>query len=140
MESGITAGSFQWLALLVAVVAAFIIGVQVWAYARARRMRGRTAPLLKDVCGRDFSGGKPVLIYFYAPGCRACRSMTPLMRELQQERNDVFVLNAAAERHAAQAFGVMATPATVRVDDGRITDVILGARSRKALLQMLRDQ
>jgi len=130
----------KWLALFIAALAVYIIGVQVWAHARARRMRGKTAPVLEGVLDQTMSPGRPVLIYFYAPGCRACRSMTPLMRELQQERDDVFVLNAAVERETALAFGVMATPSTVRVVDGRITDVILGPRTREELLQLLRDQ
>lgn len=130
----------KWLALFIAILAVYIIGVQVWAHVQSRRMRGKPAPVLEGFSAHAMPPGRPVLIYFHAPGCRACRSMTPLMLELQKERDDVFVLNAAVERESALAFGVMATPSTVRVADGRITDVILGPRTREELLQLLRDQ
>ncbi|MBN1197569.1 MAG: thioredoxin family protein [Candidatus Aminicenantes bacterium] len=129
-----------WLALIIVTLAVFITSVQVWAHRKARRMRGKPAPPLEIIPGWSPSPGKPVLIYFHAPGCRACRTMTPLVRELQRERNDVYMLNAAEEKAAARAFGVMATPATVRVRDGRITDVILGPRQRSDLLRLLQEK
>lgn len=129
-----------WLALIIAALAVFMASVQVWAHRKARRMRGKPAPPLEKFFAHSPAAGKPVLIYFHAPGCRACRTMTPMMHELQRERDDVFVLNAMEEKAAARSFGVMATPATVRVHDGRITNVILGPRQRRDLLQLLQEQ
>jgi len=122
--------------LIVAVLALLLLGVQVWARIKAGRMRGSLVPRLEGKLGRVLESGKPALIYFHSPGCRACSAMTPMVRDLQKERDDVFEINAAAEMETARAFGIMATPTTVSVSGGRVVDVVLGPRPREAFLAL----
>jgi len=127
----------SWFALVVAAIASLLLGVQVWARVKARRMRGTPVPNLDGLPGRALLSGKPAIFYFHSPGCRACRAMTPMVRELAGERDDVFAINAAENGSIAVAFGVMATPTTVRTASGFVTDFLLGPLTRNALLQLL---
>ena len=66
-----------------------------------------------------------------------CRSTTPVINQLQQERSDVVSLNAMEHMPLAQQAGVMGTPAFVVVDKGAIEQLAMGARSRRQMEAML---
>ena len=120
--------------LLLAALAVLMLGMQMWIRFRARRMLGATVGDLPGPLGRAVATGRRVLIYIHSPACAACRQMTPIVRELAQEREGVFLVDAAADPRTAMTLGVMATPSTVLVQDGRVVDLVLGPR-RKEWLQ-----
>ena len=68
-------------------------------------------------------GGKPLLLYVWAPWCPPCRTMTPAVSELAAmigERADVFKLNAADDSQALVGLNIAAVPMLVLFDaDGK---------------------
>jgi len=97
--------------------------------------KGKTVPPFAGEIGRRIQSGERLLLYFYTPSCGACKTMTPVIDEMRQKSKNVYKVNLAREneRKIGQAFGVMGTPATVIVQNARIEDFMLGARSRKFL-------
>ena len=57
---------------------------------------------------------------------------------MKKESGNVFSVNLAKDMQTARAFGVMGTPATVIVEEGRIRKFILGARTERYLRDLIR--
>ena len=78
------------------------------------------------------------LLYFYAPVCGMCRNMTPLIKQLMTERDDIINIDASEQPELARSLGVMGTPAFVWIKQGRVSQVRLGASSETALMESLK--
>jgi thioredoxin-like negative regulator of GroEL len=78
-----------------------------------------------------------LLVYFWSPTCGMCRTMTPVIDALARERQDIVKVNLQEAAPLARRFGVMATSALVLVRDGRIEQILLGARSKAQIRTLL---
>ena len=83
---------------------------------------------------------KPVLIDFYADWCGPCKMMAPVIEEIAGEADDVKVgkLNIDNEMEIAQKYGVMSIPTLIVFRDGKEVKRDLGAKPKKAVLDMLK--
>jgi len=78
------------LAVVVGSFVALVVGMQVTVRAQARRQTGKDAPRLGGPLGKHIASGRRALVYFYSPGCAACRPVTPKLKELSK-RNEGFL-------------------------------------------------
>jgi thioredoxin 1 len=80
-----------------------------------------------------------VLVDFWAPWCAPCRMVVPLVEEIAQERPDIKVgkINVDEQLELANQFGVMSIPTLVVMEDGKILAKSMGAKPKKAILNML---
>jgi protein-disulfide isomerase len=62
--------------------------------------------------------------------------MTPVVDEMMNEKNNVYKINLAKDYNIGKIFGVMGTPATIIVDESKIDQYILGARSKNFLIEL----
>jgi thioredoxin 1 len=123
---------------LVAGLALAIVLMQIVPLIRARRMRGRAVPELDAMLNDAQRAQERLLVYFWSPGCGACRPMTPVMDKLAAERGNVLKVNVAQSLALARRFGVMGTPSLALVEKGILKQLVVGARSEpqiRALLQ-----
>ena len=122
----------SWLMIVLVVIAAFLILMPLLTYLSARRQVGR------PVDGEAPGGGRgDRLIYFYSPKCGPCRAMTPIIDRLAEGNPRVFKVDVTQDMETARAFNVRATPTTVLVREGRILDVVLGAKGQAQLERLL---
>jgi thioredoxin 1 len=101
-------------------------------------MRGRAVPELDAMLNDAQRAQERLLVYFWSPGCGACRPMTPVMDKLAAERGNVLKVNVAQSLALARRFGVMGTPSLALVEKGILKQLVVGARSEpqiRALLQ-----
>ena len=82
---------------------------------------------------------KTVLLDFWAPWCAPCRMVVPVIEEIAGERPDIKVgkINVDEQPELASKFGIMSIPTLVVMKNGKIVTKVSGARSKKAILEML---
>ena len=82
---------------------------------------------------------KTVLLDFWAPWCAPCRMVVPIIEEIASERPDIKVgkIHVDEQPELASKFGIMSIPTLVVMKNGKIVTKVSGARSKKAILEML---
>jgi thioredoxin 1 len=126
------------IGVVLGIFAALLISLQLVIVVNARRRRGKRILGVGGPLGEAVNSGDRVLAYFYSTSCAECKTQTPIIDTLQKEYNNIFKVDVAEHFEAARAFGVLATPTTVMVDQGKVVDVYVGTRTeaffRDALL------
>lgn len=123
--------------IVLALFVALFFGFQYLTVFRMRLKRGKPAPNLAGAYAKAVKTGKPALFYFYSPGCGACRSMTPVVEGYTKKSTRCFKVDVSQDMNTARAFGVMATPSTVVVENGVIRDFLVGPRAAPELTGLL---
>jgi len=93
----------------------------------------------KDFQNEVMNSDKKVLLDFWAPWCGPCRMVVPIVEEIAEERPDIKVckINVDEEIELASEFRVMSIPTLVVMENGKILRQAMGARSKRAILDML---
>ncbi|WP_433699522.1 thioredoxin family protein [Nocardiopsis sp. CA-288880] len=92
----------------------------------------------EEVLGAD----RPVLVEFTSDHCPPCRQMVPVLDAVAAEtagRIRVVRLDVGANPGTTRAYRVMGTPTMLVFRDGAPVMTMVGARSRRRLLQELED-
>jgi len=124
------------LFVVLAVIAFFLLLQGLIRFAAYRR-KGSLIPELNGDLGRRIKNGNRLLLYFYSPACGACRSMTPVIEKMQSENKNVIKINILDESNLARQLGVWGTPATLVVENARINQFLLGARTESYLRKLV---
>ena len=114
------------LLIVLGLFVALMVGMNVFVQFRARAMKGKPLPELPGKLGSSILKARSGLVYFFSPSCAACRTITPRIKDLARNNNNVFVIDVTDHLDLARAMRVMATPSTVEVASGRVIDVHVG--------------
>lgn len=125
------------LYILIAVVGLFAL-LQLSAKLRARARKGKPAPKVNGQLGKSIQRGGKILAYFYSPTCRACRTQEQYLEKIQEKFKNIIRINAAKDRDAASAFGIMGTPTTIIIDHGIVQEYFVGITPPNKILQKLK--
>ena len=85
----------------------------------------------------DQSGA--TLVDFWAPWCGPCRVLTPVLEEINGERDDIRVvsLNVDDNQQTAAQYEVMSIPTMILFKDGQMVGKMVGAMPKRKLLDQL---
>lgn len=122
--------------ILAVLVGGFIL-LQLSMVLRMKLKKGKSVPVLSGAHGRMVKTGSKVLMYFYSPNCRACKSITPIIRSLSKKHKNVFSINISKDMDTARKLGILGTPSIVMVEGGIIKEFMAGAVGESQILAML---
>jgi thioredoxin 1 len=82
---------------------------------------------------------KVVLLDFYADWCGPCRMVSPIIDEIAEERDDLFVgkINVDEQPALAAEFGIVSIPTLVVMKNGEVVHQVSGARPKAQILALL---
>lgn len=82
----------------------------------------------------------PVLVDFWGDHCPACRQISPILRELAEERQGklkVVKIHAAENAATSARYGVRAMPTLLVFSDGSVRGQFVGARPKSAFIELI---
>lgn len=123
------------LSYLIPATVILFLAIQFLPLLQSKRMQGKPAPALDAIVGdrqRD-----TWIIYFYTQDCVMCRPMTPIVDKLAASHDNVIKIDAMEHLDLARDFGIRGTPTLVRVRNGKIDQVLVGAKSEGQLRALL---
>ena len=118
-------------------IVGFLVFIQFSMLRMAKKSKGlRLSGLSGQMQNLEKKGSKG-LVYFFSPGCHACKMQTPLIKSMQSEYKNIFDVDISKDFKTAQIFGIKATPTTILVEDGVINQVLLGAKTKEVLENLI---
>jgi thioredoxin-like negative regulator of GroEL len=118
-----------WMLVGIGLGFAVLMGFQAALARQTRAAIGREVPASSPLAAAE---GR--LVWFHAPTCAPCRAMH---RDVLALGDRVLEVDVSQRPDLAAAFGVMATPTTLRVQGGKVVAARAGRIGREQLEAML---
>jgi len=90
----------------------------------------------------DFAGDVPAIIDFYAEWCGPCKSLAPVLDQLQKEYDgkiNIYKVDTEAEQELAGAFGVRSIPSLLFCPKGEKPQMAQGALPKQQFEELIKD-
>jgi thiol-disulfide isomerase/thioredoxin len=124
------------LLLIVLVLVGFFVIMRLMVWVSGKLKKGKKIPPFSGELGERIQKGDKLLLYFYTPSCGSCKTMTPVVEEMMDTKDNVYKINLTKDYNIGKIFGIMGTPATIVVNESKIDQYILGARSKQFLIEL----
>lgn len=85
---------------------------------------------------------KPVLVDFYSDGCVACKKLSPVLGDIEDDygdKIDVYRINAGFDSELAEEYDIASTPTLILFQQGKALQQKSGAQKKADLIAWLGD-
>lgn len=127
----------SWIGYLVLASMLPLVGYLWWIRRVSRHIRGQSVAGLAVRFPPLGIGQGRAVIYCYRSGCAPCRQMAPFMEYLSAQYPALVRLDVEAEPEIACRLGIRATPTILLVEDGKVTEVLLGTQGARTAAKFL---
>jgi len=115
----------------------FIIFMQIFVRVSTYFKKGKEITGIGGELGKKIKAGEKLLVYFFSPSCGACKPITPIIDKLQNENSNIYKIDVSRKPEISRGFGVMGTPATIVVENKKISQYILGAKTESFIKKLI---
>ena len=122
---------------IILAVVILILALQLLMVFAAKKSKGKKLKGLQGKLKGLEKDGSKGLVYFFSPTCHACKAQTPIIKELQSSNSNIFDVDISKDMDTAKIFGIKATPTTMIVKNGTISQVLLGVKQKSVLKNYL---
>ena len=122
---------------VILAIVGFIVFMQVFVRLSTYFKKGKEITGISGELGRKITAGEKLLVYFFSPTCGACRNVTPVIDKMKKENSNIFKIDVSQKPEISREFGVMGTPATIVVENKKISQYVLGARSESFIRKLI---
>ena len=80
---------------------------------------------------------KKVLVDFYATWCGPCKTMTPIIKEIAKEHNEIKFVKVDVDKNEELAikYNVMSIPTMIIMKDGKVTKTFVGVTDKESIIR-----
>ena len=89
-----------------------------------------------------FEGEIPAIIDFYADWCGPCKTVAPILEELQTEYGDklnIYKVNTEEQRELSSVFGIQSIPSLLFIPKEGQPQMAMGALPKESFIQAFKD-
>jgi hypothetical protein len=122
---------------ILGAVLALVVLLQGAVYWKAKRAKGMVVRGFPGSLGRIAESAGTVAAYLYSPNCSHCHVQGPIIERLRKEFPGITPVNVLEETEGARRLGILGTPATVVITEGRVERVFVGVVSESTLRNAL---
>ncbi|MEZ5126855.1 MAG: thioredoxin family protein [Thermoleophilia bacterium] len=129
---------------IVVLVVVVVLGIVVLFVPRAlmaakgAKLKGKPAPTPHKASAKRIKSGARTILYFHTPSCRACQAVDPVVNRLMKRYpGAIFKVNAATDRKAASAYGVLGVPYLAFIEGGTLVSTRTGIQKEAPLVEFL---
>ncbi len=124
------------LIIVVSIVLLFLI-LQYLMIRKSKSQKGKRIDNVDGVIGEAISKHQSLLIYFWGPGCAACRPQTKIIDELKRTYDNILSFDISKDLDSGRKLGIMATPTILVIKDKVIEEVFIGVQKKERLIEIL---
>lgn len=124
------------LIIVVSIVLLFIV-LQFLMIRKSKSQKGKLIENVDGVIGEAVDKHQNLLIYFWGPGCAACKPQTKIIENLKQSYDNILSFDISKDISRARKLGIMATPTILVIKNKVIEEVLIGVQKRERLIESL---
>ena len=122
--------------VIVSGIIVLVFGAQFYIRHKAMRARGQSVSILHRVFP-DLPPVERALVFCHSPGCSPCKAMLPQITDLARSHPHVYTLDISQHLDLAKEIGIRATPTTLLIQDGAVSQVLVGQKKSGLLRDFL---